>query len=248
MEQTIKGALIEYGDDFLGPIPNVVVFQFNPEKLTRTIEIPPRPVNATTRETSQAGEPPFERFTVEALFSAADQRNDANPVALTMGLGPQLAALEAMVYPVQTQGGVIGAVVDAIGQAIASLSGAPPEQPIPRVQSPKILFSWGLARIVPVIIESLTINELQYDDQLNPVEASVSIGLAVVTPCFCCDDQIGQGALNYTQMMQATMATVNLANSAVAATAAMAKIGLAAITDVTTGIRTAASAVSKISF
>jgi len=35
----------------------------------------------------------------------------------------------------------------------------------------------------------------------------------VITPCNCCDDQIAQGALQYTQMMQDTLATVNLANT-----------------------------------
>ncbi len=216
MEKTLKGALIEYGSDFLGPIPNVVVFQFNPEKLSRTIEIPPRPVNATTRETSQAGEPPYERFTVEAQFSAADQRNNSNPIGLTMGVGPQLAALEAMVYPVQTQGGLIGAAVDAIGSLLGASAGPDPTQAVPRVQSPKILFVWGLMRVVPVIIESMTINEVQYDFMLNAEEASVTIGLAVVTPCNCCDDKIAQGALSYTQMMQDTLATVNLANTVAA--------------------------------
>ncbi|MGA2114834.1 MAG: hypothetical protein ABSH56_08805 [Bryobacteraceae bacterium] len=212
MGNTLKGALIEYGSDFLGPIPNVVVFQFNPEKMSRTIEIPPRPVNATTRETSQAGEPPYERFTVEAQFSAADQRNSSDLIGLTMGVGPQLAALEAMVYPVQTPGGLIGAAVDAIGSL---LSGSQTNSvlPIPRVQSPKILFVWGLMRIVPVIIESMTINEVQYDSLLNAEEASVTMGLAVISPCYCCDDQIAQGALQYTQLMQDTLATVNLANT-----------------------------------
>jgi hypothetical protein len=216
MEKTIKGALIEYGSDFLGPIPNVVVFQFNPEKLSRTIEIPPRPVNATTRETSQAGEPPYERFSVEAEFSAADQRNSSNPIGLTMGVGPQLAALEAMVYPVQTPGGLIGAVVDAVGSLLGGSTASDPTLPIPRVESPKILFIWGLMRVVPVIIESMTINEMQYDSLLNVVEATVTIGLAVVTPCNCCDDKIAQGALSYTQMMQDTLATVNLANTVAA--------------------------------
>ena len=216
MEKTLKGALIEYGSDFLGPIPNVVVFQFNPEKLSRTIEIPPRPVNATTRETSQAGEPPYERFSVEAQFSAADQRNSSNPIGLTMGVGPQLAALEAMVYPVKTPGGLIGAAVDAIGSMIGGSSGPDPTQSVPRVQSPKILFVWGLTRIVPVIIESMTINEIQYDSLLNPEEASVTIGLAVVTPCNCCDDKIAQGAMAYTQMAQDTLATINLANTVAA--------------------------------
>ncbi len=216
MENTLKGALIQYGSDFLGPIPNVVIFQFNPEKLSRTIEIPPRPVNATTRETSQAGEPPFERFSVEAQFSAADQRNSSNPIGLTMGVGPQLAALEAMVYPVQTPGGAIGAAVDAIGSLLSGSAKPDPTQVVPRVQSPKILFVWGLMRIVPVIIESMTINEVQYDSLLNAEEATVTIGLAVVTPCPCCNDQIAQGALKYTQLMQDTLATVNLANTAVA--------------------------------
>ena len=216
MEKTLKGALIEYGSDFLGPIPNVVIFQFNPEKLTRTIEIPPRPVNATTRETSQAGEPPYERFTVEAQFSAADQRNSSNVIGLTMGVGPQLAALEAMVYPVQTPGGILGAAVDAVGSLLSGSSGPDPTQPVPRVQSPKILFIWGLTRVVPVIIESMTINEIQYDSLLNPEEASVTIGLAVVTPCNCCDDKIASGALQYTQMAQDTLATVNLANTVAA--------------------------------
>lgn len=211
MEKTLKGALIEYGSDFLGPIPNVVVFQFNPEKLSRTIEIPPRPVNATTRETSQAGEPPFERFSVDAQFSAADQRNSANPVGLNMGIGPQLAALEAMVYPVKTLGGVVGAIVDAVGSLLGSSPLA--TLAIPRVESPKILFMWGVMRIVPVIIESMTINEVQYDAMLNPVEAGVTIGLAVLSPCNCCDDRIAKGALAYTQMMQDTLATVNLANT-----------------------------------
>lgn len=209
----LKGALIEYGSDFLGPIPNVVIFQFNPEKITRTIQIPPRPVNATTRETSQAGEPPYERFTVDAQFSAADQRNSSNPIGLTMGVGPQLAALEAMVYPVQTPGGLIGAAVDAIGSLLGGSSGPDPTQPVPRDQSPKILFVWGIMRVLPVIIESMVINEIQYDSLLNPEEASVTIGLAVATPCFCCDDQIASGALQYTQMMQDTLATVNLANT-----------------------------------
>ena len=42
----LKGALIEYGSDFLGPLPNVVIFQFNPEQVTRTLEIPQRPTGA----------------------------------------------------------------------------------------------------------------------------------------------------------------------------------------------------------
>lgn len=213
MPTPMLGALVEYGTDFLGPVPNVVIFQFNPETIARTLSIPPRAVDATQRETSQAGEPAYERFTITATFSAADQRNSANPIGIAFGVGPQLAALQAMVYPVKTPGGLIGAAVDTIGSLLGP-QGPPPTQPIPRQQTPRILFIWGTSRIVPVLIESLTITEQIYDGMLNPLEAEVAIGLAVLTPCSCCGDTIGQGALAYTQMARDTMAAVNLANSA----------------------------------
>lgn len=213
MPTPMLGALVEYGTDFLGPIPNVVIFQFNPESITRTLSIPPRAVNATQRETSQAGEPAYERFTINASFSAADEKNDSNPLGILFGVGPQLAALEAMVFPVKTPGGLLGAAVDAIGSLLGGSSSPPPTQPVPRVQTPRILFIWGLTRILPVIIESMTITEQIYDGLLNPIEATVAIGLAVITPCDCCGDTIGQGALSYTQMISDTMATANLVNS-----------------------------------
>jgi hypothetical protein len=218
MPTPMLGALVEYGTDFLGPIPNVVIFQFNPETIVRTMAIPPRAVDATQRETSQAGEPAYERFTVTTTFSAADQRNTSDPIGSLFGVGPQLAALQAMVYPVATPGGIlgaaVGAVVDAIGSALGGSQGPPPTQPIPRQQTPRILFIWGSSRIIPVIIESMTITEQIFDTFLNPIEAQVAIGLAAITPGACANDTIGQGALAYTKMIQDTMATVNLANSA----------------------------------
>jgi hypothetical protein len=212
MPTPMLGALVEYGTDFLGPVPNVVIFQFNPEIMTRTLSIPPRAVDATQRETSQAGEPAYERFTVEATFSAADQRNSADVIGLAYGLGPQIAALQAMVYPLPTPGTIVAGAVDAIGAQLGA-QGPAPTQPIPRQQTPRILFVWGLTRIVPVLIESLTITEQIYDSHLNPIEAQVSIGLAVITPNACSGDTIGQGALAYTQLIQGTMAAANLANS-----------------------------------
>ena len=71
----LRGALIEYGSDFLGPLPNVVLFQFNPESISRTIEVPPRPTGIQAREVSQAGDTPVERFTIRAEFDAADHLN-----------------------------------------------------------------------------------------------------------------------------------------------------------------------------
>jgi hypothetical protein len=213
MPMPMLGALVEYGTDFLGPIPNVVIFQFNPESIARTLVIPQRAVDATQRETSQAGEPAHERFTITATFSAADQRNNSDPIGILYGVGPQLAALQTMVYPIATPGGAIRAAVDAIGSLLGA-QGPPPTQPIPREQTPRILFIWGTTRIVPVIIESLSVTEQIYDGMLNPIEAEVAIGLAVITPDLCSGDKIGRGALAYTKMIQDTMANINLVNSA----------------------------------
>jgi hypothetical protein len=94
MTPLLKGALIEYGEDFMGPIPNVVLFQFNPESLSRTLQIPSRPTGAASRETSQAGEIPMESISLTAHFSAAQGLNDNHPLAHLFGIDHQLAALE----------------------------------------------------------------------------------------------------------------------------------------------------------
>ena len=75
----LRGALIEYASDFLGPLPNLVIFQFNPDTLTRNFQIPQRPTGAASRETSQAGEIPVEKINLTASFSL--QRNAQSSVS-----------------------------------------------------------------------------------------------------------------------------------------------------------------------
>ena len=201
----LRGALIEYGSDFLGPLPNVVLFQFNPESISRTIEVPPRPTGIQAREVSQAGDTPVERFTIRAEFDAADHLNQQADIsrARAFGVGPLLSALEKMARPASAglYGAAIGALVDKIGGALGGGS-EPPCQPIPREKYPRILFIWGPARALPVIIESMTITEQQYDFLLNPTRAEVSIGLAVVQPGRGSSDVIAKGALTYTEHRQ----------------------------------------------
>ncbi len=215
MAYLLRGAMIEYGTDFLGPIPNVVIFQFNPETLTRTIQIPPRPSGAAARETTQAGEPSIEKIALKAQFSAADGMGTGNVLARTMGVGPRLAALEKMVHPGGKLSGLIGAALDAIGDAVGlgGGGGEGPRQTIPREKYPRILFIWGPFRVLPVVIESMSITELQYDFLLNPIQADVSIGLAVNPIDNCSDDTVGRGALEYSNLAKEAQAMLNLANT-----------------------------------
>lgn len=209
----LRGALIEYGTDFMGPIPNIVIFQFNPDTMSRTIQIPERPSGRTARETDQAGEIPTESISLKAEFSAAEQLNSGNILARTLGIGPQLAALEKMVYPSE-DGGLLGAALDAIGDALGLGGGDSPTQPIPRKQYPRILFIWGATRVLPVTITSMSITEQQYDTFLNPIRAEVSLGLKIINQVDkFSNDAIGKGAFEYSKTAKDAQALLNLANS-----------------------------------
>jgi len=211
----LRGALIEYGAGLVGPIPNVVIFQFNPESLSRTLQIPSRPTGATQRETTQAGEKTFERISFKAHFSAANMLADDKVLARMFGIGPQLSALEKMVQPSAKLAGLLGAALDAIGDAVGLGGGdQPPAQPIPREKFPRTLFIWGITRVLPVTIDSLTISELEYDALLNPLRAEVDLTLTVIAVDDCSDDVLAKGALEYTTMAKEAQAIANLANTA----------------------------------
>ncbi|AGW90381.1 MULTISPECIES: hypothetical protein [Cupriavidus] len=211
----LRGALIEYGTQLLGPIPNVVIFQFNPESLSRSLQIPPRPSGVSRRETSQAGERTFEKISFKAHFSAANLLDEDKAVARMFGIGPQLCALEKMVLPGAKVAGLLGKALDAIGDALG-LGGAAdaPAQPIPREKYPRILFIWGLTRVVPVTIDAMTIAELEYDAVLNPLRAEVDLQLSVIEIDDCSDDALGKGALEYTTIAREAQAIANLVNTA----------------------------------
>ncbi len=210
----LRGALIEYGTSLLGLIPNVVIFQFNPESLSRTLQIPQRPTGATQRETTQAGEKTFEKITFKAHFSAANMLDEDKVLAKMFGIGPQLAALEKMVLPSAKIAGLIGAALDAIGDALGGGGDDAPAQPIPREKYPRILFIWGPLRILPVTIDSMSISELEYDSILNPLRAEVDITLSVIAVDDCSDDVLAKGALEYSTIAKEAQAIANLANTA----------------------------------
>jgi hypothetical protein len=209
----LKGALIEYGSDVLGPLPNVVVFQFNPEKVTRTIEVPERPAGSGSRETSQAGEVPIEKLDLTATFSAADMLASNNVIARASGIASYLAALELMANTKAAAGGLLGAAIDAIGSLLGG-GAAAPTQPIPRESYPRLLFIWGLLRVLPVMVTSMKITESQFDFLLNPIEAEVEIGLTVARPDPCAKDLIAEGASVYTATAKEALSVANLANVA----------------------------------
>lgn len=213
MPYLVRGALVEYGSDFLGPLLNAVTFQFNPESLSRAIQIPTRPTGIASREVGQTGEVPVEKITFTAHFSAADQLDKGDKIARTYGIGHQLAALEKMVHPKETVNGFMVKAVDEIGKLLSNVVDVTVTLPIPRENYPRTLFMWGQMRVLPVIIESMNITEQQYDQSLNPIQAEVSLGLNVITINSYIDDSVARGALRWSNLAK-DKATENLVNAA----------------------------------
>ena len=228
----LRGALVEYSGDFLGPIPNLVVFQFNPEELARTINIPAVPgagnaasakAAAKANEAAGVSGPPNESFTVTAKFSAADDLGKGGAVSAIpriFGIGPQIAALEKMVYPAGPLSGLLGQALDAVGSVSVSAGGVSASAgtqtstlPTPRQSVPRILFIWGYNRVLPVRISSMSITEQKFDAFLNPVQAEVQIGLDILNLAKGGSDKIGYGALTYSRGVKDAQAILNLAKA-----------------------------------
>jgi hypothetical protein len=113
--------------------------------------------------------PPVETIKVEAEIDGTDQLEFADAVATTVGIHPQLAALETIVYP--TSGQLLAN--NALAQA-GKLEIAPMETPL-------TLFVWSKTRVVPVRLTEFSVTEEAFDPALNPIRAKVSLGMRVLT-------------------------------------------------------------------
>jgi hypothetical protein len=208
----IKGALIQYGETFLGPIPNIVVFQYNMEELDRQFQIQRRQtddnVPARQLETHRAHSEPVESFTLNLKFDAADDLDKGDETATLFGVGPQLAALEKMVYP-EGRGALLGAIVDAVGSLLGGGDNAPTRS-IPPESLPRLIFVGGLTRVLPVEITSFSAKETLFSRGLVPIRAEVALGLEVVTFTPDSVDLIGQGANEYMKTLKDAQAVLNL--------------------------------------
>jgi hypothetical protein len=202
----MRGALIHYSTNKVIPviIKNIVFFQFSPESVGRDIVIPSKDLKT---ETKQAGTEPIEQISFAAHFDAGDLLNQDDLVTKVAGIGPQLAALEKLVYPITAESSAIGFALDKVGDLIPDTK-SKSTIPIPRKNYPQILLVWGLTRFLPVDISSLKISELRYDKQLNPIRAEVNITLSVLQENDCMD-YIAKGALKATNSLKDSAALLN---------------------------------------
>lgn len=198
----LKGAFIKLDADVLGVLPNIIVFQFNPETISRSPSLAFPPVQSDgagfMNALDQPGEP-NESISFGLRLDATDQLARANPIAAANGVLPALSALELLLYPRQA--------------LAAALFDEPQPYQNPPQSLPLVLFFWGRHRILPVVVTSMSISETEYDQLLNPVRAEVSVSLEVQTPNRLDEgSSLARGAYRYSQRARQSLAALNLAN------------------------------------
>lgn len=165
--RVLKGALIAI--DPLVPIPGVILFQYNPDTLTRTLKPKMAGGEGARAEALRLSGPPEETIKVDVEIDATDQLEKGDGVATSLGIHPQLAALETLVYPKSAL-----VIANTVLLAAGTIEVLPPTAPL-------TLFIWGVKRILPVRITEFSITEEAYDTALNPIRAKASLGLRVLS-------------------------------------------------------------------
>jgi hypothetical protein len=192
----LKGAII--GLDPLNPLASVVIFQYNPDTLTRTVQARAAGGggDASQSEALRLKGPPEETIKLDVEVDAADQMERGDAVTGQFGVAPALASLEMLLYPKSAL-----VIANEVLAALGIIEVIPPEAPL-------TLFVWGLKRVLPVRLTELSITEEAFDPALNPIQAKVSLSLRVLSY----DDlgllSVGGGLFLAHQVIKEVMATI----------------------------------------
>jgi hypothetical protein len=165
----IKGGLVLI-DPQTAAVKRIIALQYNPDTLTRSFQV--KGVGADSGDRSEALRlkgPPVETIKLDAEIDATDQLEIADGQATSIGLHPQLAALELIVYPASSALSSNNTLAQ-----IGTLEIAPMEAPL-------TLFIWSKNRILPVRLTEFSITEEAFDPNLNPIRAKVSLGMRVLS-------------------------------------------------------------------
>ncbi|MGB9178151.1 MAG: hypothetical protein WCB68_02810 [Pyrinomonadaceae bacterium] len=166
----IKGGLVLI-DPETAQVQRVITLQYNPDTLTRSLQIKSVPDSGDRSEALRLTGPPVETIKLDAEIDATDQLEfpKQNQNAVDYGIQPQLAALEIIVYPTSAQ-----------IQSNNSLSKAGTLEITP-METPLTLFVWSKSRVLPVRVTDFSITEEAFDTNLNPVRAKVSLGMRILS-------------------------------------------------------------------
>ncbi|MBV8686506.1 MAG: hypothetical protein JOZ90_04180 [Alphaproteobacteria bacterium] len=212
--RNLPGAFVQLIPDIVLFTPNIVLFQYNPAKITRGLT-PWNPFDTTTSAQGGAApdvspNPPDEKISFDLFLDAADPAQVDNPINIATGVASRIAAIKKLAKPSQ---GLIGDLV----KSAASLVGKGGEiAHRPTVPITFLIFGPGL--MLPVRLTSLSIEETMFTGLLYPIHAKVTVQLQVLTPnLFRCREgflsDLAIACWNLNELQEDLLAVANLVNT-----------------------------------
>lgn len=211
-----KGAFVQLLPDIVGVIPNIIVFQYNPERLTRKLT-PWNPFNVD--QSGRGSQAPlvqpfdvpesFEKLAIE--FDATDDLEDGDPIAKLTGVETRLAALRKLTQP---SAGLVGDLIESAKSLVGVESDEarrPSVAPILLVLGPRV--------ILPVRVRTFQVEETLHDPNYYPLHAKATLDLEVLTPDVFRSQEditakIAIAAYEVTRLQEDANALLNTANAA----------------------------------
>lgn len=173
-------------------IAQIITLQYNPTTITRTLAATggggaEEGGNAKSDVLRLSG-PPTETYSLKAEIDATDYLEKGHKETMQVGIQPMLSALETILYPSSEQ------LFENNRMAERGMMEILP------IEAPLTLFIWNRNRIVPVRFTSFSIEEQEFDTNLNPIRAEVTLSMQVLhVHDFGFDHRGGSLYMNYQQ-------------------------------------------------
>ncbi|MBI4000189.1 MAG: hypothetical protein HY348_00190 [Nitrospira defluvii] len=164
----LKGGIVLI-DPETARVQRIISLQYNPESLSRTLQVQGAGEGGDRSEALRLKGPAVETIKLDAEIDATDDMESGSATVGEVGIAPQLAALETLLYPSTGQ-----LTANHILSNLGTLEILPMETALP-------LFVFGQNRVLPVRLTDFSVTEEAFDPNLNPIRAKVSLGMRVLT-------------------------------------------------------------------
>jgi hypothetical protein len=162
--RTLQGAIVAV--ELAGPLSRIVVFQYNPDEVSRTVQ--PRE-GGSGSDGHRAWGAPKETVSLTVELDATDELDLGSSAAAATGILPALSALEMLLHPASAN-----VIANTVLLATGTIQILPPKPPT-------AILVFGPSRVVPIKLTNLQITEQAHTPGLVPIRASVEISADVLT-------------------------------------------------------------------
>ena len=207
-----KGAFAIFNPDDTAVMASFIPFRFNPESLTRQLQVEQAQDSGSAATGAAAPEGGAgeqgadasagalkETFSILLRFDLAEREETKSSIPVDFGVLPEISALEELMHPTESE-------------TEAPSDGTEPVRA--RGRRPLVLFVWGERRVVPVKITGMAIAETFFNGKLYPIRAEVEVGLEVLGEAEARDNTRVRSSIDFTSANRRKMARLYLDTTA----------------------------------